>query len=119
MVLLWMMRYSLAVRFFQANRQLSGRAGGIQMLRRRRQPSRTPTVYVDGREYVVDISRQVFRKASYLSSGPGSIDFESLEGQQMWDQCMNLECRQCGEVTVELRHLTGIRCEGCGAWLCV
>ena len=86
---------------------------------RTKQVRRDPTVFVDGHEYLVDFRMRRFRNTGYSYSCPASIDFESPRGQQIWDQCMILECRRCGEVAVELRHMTGVRCEACGEWLCV
>lgn len=81
------------------------------MLRTRRRSSRTPTVFVGGREYDVDFRTRKFRSAGSGANGYGSVGFDSLLGRRIWDQCMILECQRCGEVTVELRYLSGVRCD--------
>ena len=73
------------------------------MMRTRRQSSRTPTVDVDGRKYAVDFRARTFKGIGPGVNDQGSVRFDSPLGQQIWNQCMILECQRCGEVTVELR----------------
>ena len=76
-------------------------------------------VYVDGTEYAVDFRRRTFESTEVGANGRASVRFDSPLGRQLWNECMILECRRCGELAVELRHMSGVRCDACGAWLVV
>ena len=75
-----------------------------------------PTVCVEGHDYLVDFGLREFRRAGSLLD---RIDFESEKGQGMWGQLMILTCSRCGFMAVESRHMSDVRCDGCGGLLLV
>ena len=75
-----------------------------------------PTVLFDGREFLVDFGAKEFR---CVGDAFRRIDFHSVQGRRFWDELMILTCNGCGSIAVESRHVSGVRCEACRAWLLV
>ncbi len=76
----------------------------------------TPSVFVNGREFLVDFGAREFRCVSDAFRG---IDVHSAQGRRFLDELMILTCNRCGFVAVELRYVSGVKCGACRAWLLV
>ena len=71
---------------------------------------------IDRREFLVDFGAKEFR---CVGDAFQRIDFHSAQGQRFWEELMILTCNRCGFVAVESRHVSGVKCEACRAWLLV
>ena len=65
-----------------------------------------PTVFVNGREFLVDFGAEEFR---CVGDAFRCIDFHSGQGRRFWDELMILTCNRCGFVAVESRYVSGIK----------
>ena len=85
-------------------------------MRRAQWRQETPTVFVNGHEFLVDFGAKEFR---CVGDAFQRIDFHSPQGRRFWDELMILTCNKCGFVAVESRYVSGVKCEACRAWLMV
>ncbi len=76
----------------------------------------TPTVLVNGREFLVDFGAREFR---CVGDALRRIDFDSAQGLRCWEELMILTCTRCSFVAVESRDVSGVKCDACRAWLMV
>ena len=85
-------------------------------MRRAQWRHQTPTVLVNGREFLVDFSVKEFR---CVGDAFRHIYIHSAQGRRFWEELMILTCNKCGFVAVESRYVSGVKCKARRAWLLV
>ena len=80
-------------------------------------PRRLPIVRSGGVDYFVDSRLRQFRTAAPPTRHIEFIDFESVRGRRLLEECVTLECPVCGQQLVVSRDTNGCddACGRCGA----
>ncbi len=71
-------------------------------MRRANWQHETPTVFVNGREFLVDFGAKEFR---CVGDAFRRTHFQSAQGRRFWSELMILTCRGCGLTAVKSRHI--------------